>query len=466
MDDVLRTLREREFARLDATGQVYLDHTGSALYPASLVEAHAELLRSGVFGNPHSRSPASHASTAMVERARRRVLEFFSADPGEYSVVFTSNATLALKLVGEGYPFTSASRCVLTADNHNSVNGLRAYAEAHGADVRYALLGSDLRVADIEGELAGADRSAGNLLAFPAQSNFSGVKHPLEWIELAHEMGYDVALDAAAFVPTNPFSLAELRPDFVAVSFYKMFGFPTGVGALIARRSALGKLRRVWFGGGTVRFASVQSRVHIPYRDAAGLEDGTPNFLDIAAVPAGLDFLDGLGMARVQRHVRALTEHLLDELAALRHENGAPLVCIYGPATADGRGGTIACNLLDEHGRGIDCRYVEQAATAAGISIRTGYFCNPGAAEASFELPPVDAKRCYEELAGDDFTLRQFSVCLQDKPVGAVRISVGLSTNEADVARLVECLAQFRGGVPAAVAARVSGARAQVSAKR
>ncbi|HKG92162.1 MAG TPA: aminotransferase class V-fold PLP-dependent enzyme [Gemmatimonadaceae bacterium] len=448
MDDVLRTLREREFARLDADGQAYLDHTGSALYPASLVEAHAELLRSGVFGNPHSRSPASHASTALVERARRRVLDFFQGDPDEYAVVFTANATGALKLVGEGFPFTPASRCVLSADNHNSVNGLRAYAEAAGADVRYALLGHDLRVLDIERELVGADRSACNLFAFPAQSNFSGVKHPLEWIEMARGLGYDVALDAAAFVPSSPLSLTEVRPDYMAVSFYKMFGYPTGVGALVARREKLRKLRRVWFGGGTVRFASVQSRVHISYRDAAGLEDGTPNFLDIAAVPTGLDFLAAIGMERVQRHVRALTEHLLGELGALRHENGAPLVSVYGPSGAAGRGGTVAFNLLDPAGRVVDCREVEQAATEAGISLRTGYFCNPGAAEASFELPPDEAKRCYEELAGGDnadaFTLRQFSVCLQNKPVGAVRVSVGVSSNEADVARLVACLASFR----------------------
>jgi len=86
-----------------------------------------------------------------------------------------------------------------------------------------------------------------NLFAFPAQSNFSGVQHPLEWIEQAHEHGWDVLLDAAAFVPTNRLDLSHWHPDFVALSFYKMFGWPTGVGCLLARRDALTRLERPWF---------------------------------------------------------------------------------------------------------------------------------------------------------------------------------------------------------------------------
>src|SRR5690606_32894378 len=177
--------------------------------------------------------------------------------------------------------------------------------------------------------------------------------------------------------------------------------------------------------------------------NAAAFEAGTVNFLCIPAVSAGLEFLESLGMERVQRHGMGLTDLLLRELQEVKHPNGAPLVRLYGPRTTEGRGGTIAFNLLDPTGTEIDCRLVEQAAAEANISIRTGYFCNPGAAEASFELPEDEARRCYEELAGDTFTLKQFSVCLHDKPVGAVRASLGLSSTEADVRRFVELLGGF-----------------------
>ena len=55
---------------------------------------------------------------------------------------------------------------------------------------------------------------------------------------------------AAAYVPTNRLDLARWHPDFVVLSFYKMFDWPTGVGVLLARREALAKLERPWFSGG------------------------------------------------------------------------------------------------------------------------------------------------------------------------------------------------------------------------
>src|SRR5262245_49557000 len=75
----LARLRRLEYGRLDATGHVYLDYTGGSLYAQSQVEAHAELLRSSVFGNPHSGSPTSLAATGYLERARRAVCRFFNA---------------------------------------------------------------------------------------------------------------------------------------------------------------------------------------------------------------------------------------------------------------------------------------------------------------------------------------------------------------------------------------------------
>src|SRR5205807_6463234 len=137
-----------------------------------------------------------------------------------------------------------------------------------------------------------ADRAHPNLFAFPAQSNFSGVKHPLTLIDAAHERGWDVLLDAAAFVPTNRLALQHIAPDFVVVSFYKMFGYPTGVGCLLIRNSTLGVLERPWFAGGTVNFATVQGRQHALAPREAGFEDGTLNFLSIPAVELGLRRLE------------------------------------------------------------------------------------------------------------------------------------------------------------------------------
>ena len=131
--DLLDELRATDFARLDRDDHVYLDYTGGGLYASSQLREHFELLESHVFGNPHSINPTSALSTEFLERARASVLEFFNASADEYEAIFTPNATGALRLVGEAYPFQPGDRFLLTFDNHNSVNGVREFARARGA---------------------------------------------------------------------------------------------------------------------------------------------------------------------------------------------------------------------------------------------------------------------------------------------------------------------------------------------
>ena len=84
------------------------------------------------------------------------------------------------------------------------------------------------------------------------QSNISNSKNPLSLIEFAASQGYSTLLDAAALAPTSCISLTDTPVDAMAISFYKMFGFPTGVGALVVKESFLARLERPWFAGGTV----------------------------------------------------------------------------------------------------------------------------------------------------------------------------------------------------------------------
>ena len=439
--DVFEKVRAEEFSRLERLNHVYLDYTGAGLYPESLIRDYSQQLLDSVLGNPHSINPSSLESTNIVEKARERIQIFFDAK--DYDVIFTSNATGGLKLVGESYLFDGESNFVLTADNHNSVNGIREFAKTKGATTRYVPLNSELRVDSID-EYLRADFQRG-LFAYPAQSNFSGVKHPLTWIETAHELRYRVILDAAAYVPSNRLSLRDVgNPDFVPISFYKMFGFPTGVGALLAHREALKELRRPWFSGGTIRYVSTANDVHLLMDSAHAFEDGTLNFLGILGISRGLDFLDSVGMEQIRNHVLELTEFLLEELQALKHSNGKPLIRIYGPRTIENRGGTVAFNLLDEEGKEVPAERVAERATTSNISVRTGCFCNPGAAEFAFNHEPEKARSCFESIPHDKFSLQDFSLCMDGKPVAAVRASLGIASNAHDIHRLVEMLEQFK----------------------
>ena len=433
----LDELREQDYARLDRLGQIYLDYTGGGLYGESQLRAHQEILAEAIFGNPHSSNTTSQNATRLVESTRQTILQFFNADPADYIVIFTQNASGALKLVGESYPFEPGSHYLLTFDNHNSVNGIREFAHARGAEVNYVPVALPDMRADTESLQASLDTAKtgkNNLFAYPAQSNFSSVVHPLEWIERAHAKGWDVLLDAAAFAPTSRLDLSKYKADFVPLSFYKIFGYPTGVGALLARREALKKLHRPWFAGGTITVASVQGDKYYLAEAPAAFEDGTLDYLNIPAVEIGLKHIQSIGIETIHERVRCLTGWLLDNLSTMKHSSGIPLARVYGPLDTIKRGGAITANFFDKDGSPIDHRSIEIQANQSNISVRTGCFCNPGAGEIALGISKMELAACFTSPGHDQrLSLDDFRLCIDGKSSGAVRASVGLVSNFEDV---------------------------------
>ena len=131
-----------------------------------------------ILGNPHSTNPTSQFSTKLVEEARQKVIDYFNAE--DYYCIFTQNASGALKIVGESYPFNEKSHFLLLSDNHNSVNGIRQFCLSKGGKVTYApIFYQDLRMDEnfLQEQLEQNNDCENKLFAFPAQSNVSGVKH-------------------------------------------------------------------------------------------------------------------------------------------------------------------------------------------------------------------------------------------------------------------------------------------------
>lgn len=196
-----------------------------------------------------------------------RVLQHFNTTPEEYSVIFTSGCTAALKLVAESFPWRpatedeSGSLFSYLTDSHTSVVGIRGLTSGRGV--------ATLAVSpqDIENRAKHAAQSEDitcqrpHLFSFPAQSNFSGKKYPLSYVQgiqarrlypaCDHRGRWFVLLDAASYVSCSPLNLKQSPADFIPISFYKMFGFPTGLGALLVRTDAAAILKKSYFGGGT-----------------------------------------------------------------------------------------------------------------------------------------------------------------------------------------------------------------------
>ena len=432
---LLDELREKDFQRLDEQDHTYLDFTGGQLYGKSLLEQHLSFLSQNVLGNPHSINPSSALSEWHIAETRKKVLQYFNAGE-EYLCVFTANASASIKIVAESFPFSTDSQLLLTADNHNSINGIREYARKKGCKTTYSGLLDNLQLNESEleyhlSELKGKHK----LFAYPAQSNVSGLKHDLSWIQKAHHQGWKVLLDAAAFVPSDRLDLQIHKPDFVALSFYKIFGYPTGLGALLIKKSTFDLLEKPSFAGGTITIVSVKGDGHYLEKQAARFEDGTVNYLEIPAIKNGLEYIESIGIELINRRVHLLTSYLLSELRQLKHSNGQQLIHVYGPESMDQRGGTLVMNFYDVEGQLYDFQQIEAEAFKENISIRTGCFCNPGIDETNHRLDR-DKLLQYFRLEGEKnyFDLIRYL----GKKRGAVRISIGFITNYKDIEKFLK----------------------------
>ena len=288
----------------------YLDHIGTTQYPESVIRSIYSDLTNNVYGNPHSRNPSSQLSNDILEQVRSRILKHFNTSCETHTVIFTAGATAALKLLAESFDWQAAfskesshnSRFCYLHENHTSVVGIRERAALSGAQVicinetdlleqlQFASGGTKDNLHLKQSEFLGTGDETDdffakeyvscchNLFAFPAMCNFSGRKYPLEWVSQtqqgflftsSHLCHWFVVLDASSFVSTSPLDLTSCTADFVPISFYKVFGFPTGVGALIVKNSSSYILRNCYYGGGTVQASISSEKFHVMKKNLA-----------------------------------------------------------------------------------------------------------------------------------------------------------------------------------------------------
>ncbi|XP_051233789.1 molybdenum cofactor sulfurase [Dicentrarchus labrax] len=449
---------EREFTRIK--GITYLDHAATTLYPECLIRDYFQDISRNVYGNPHSHNPSSRLTHDTVDRVRYRVLQHFNATPEEYSVIFTSGCTAALKLVAESFPWSPHTEsevgshfCYLT-DSHTSVVGIRGLTSGRGVVTLPVSPQEVENRAKDEAEGDGVVCQTPHLFCYPAQSNFSGRKYPLSHVKgiqarrlypaCEHQGRWFVLLDAAAHVSCSPLNLQECPADFIPISFYKMFGFPTGLGALLVRNDAAGILKKTYFGGGT---AAAYLSGEDYYVHAANIsdrfEDGTVSFLDIIAVNHGFEALYRItgGMHNIQQHTFGLARYTYMLLSSVCHGNGRPVAQIYtegqfeSPST---QGAVLNFNLKDSHGQIIGYSQVDRMASLFNIHVRTGCFCNTGACQSFLGITNQQMRRNLQagHVCGDSIDL------VDGQPTGSVRVSFGYMSTFEDCQKFLNFVAE------------------------
>ena len=443
-------------------GTTYLDHAGTTPYAKSLIEQFSKELSTNLFGNPHSASPSSSLATKRIQDTRSRILDFFKADPEKFDIVFVANATAAIKLVmdafrdhsndgsrkqSSGFPYYYHRDC------HTSLVGVREVASSS-----YCFDSDEAVEKWLAGEMDPTPTQRqdhlgeAGLFAYPAQSNMNGHRLPLNWSGQVrrsscprHKNLYTL-LDAAAYVTTAQLDLSDAgnAPDFTALSFYKIFGYPD-LGALIVRKAAGHVLqKRKYFGGGTVDMVTtLETEWHAKKTNDLHeqLEDGTLPFHNIIALDHALDVHKRLygSMDRISQHTCHLAKTLYDELAKLQYPNGVKVCEIYKDSRSEyghskTQGPTIAFNVRSSQGDWIGKSEFEQLAILANIQLRSGGVCNPGGIASSLGLATSELLKIFNEGGSCSNNID----IVNGKPTGIVRASLGAMSTMQDVNTLID----------------------------
>ncbi len=346
--------------KLYGRDMVYLDNVATSQTPRQVVEA----ITAGYFGpkaNVHRGvHTLSQEATALQEAARERVRQWINAESVE-EVIFTRGATEAINLVASSYCtlLEPGDEIILTEmEHHANIVPWQLQAQRLGLKIRVVPINPDgsLRLDVYRSLFTPRTR----LAAFTHVSNVLGTVNPVaEMIATAHSHGVAVLIDGAQAVAHLRPDVRALDADFYVFSLHKMYG-PSGIGVLYGRRSLLEKMPPYQGGGEMIGHVSFDGTTfaELPYK----FEAGTPDFVDIGALPSALDYIESIGIDRISAHEHELLEYTNSRLAEI------PRLTIYG--TAPGKSPIISFNLEGAHHYDVGMLLDKQ-----GIEVRTGHHC-------------------------------------------------------------------------------------------
>jgi cysteine desulfurase/selenocysteine lyase len=346
----------------DDTPLVYLDNAATSHTPDPVVDAISDYYR-GYNANVHRGiHQLSQEASVAYEEAHDTVADFVGAS-GREEIVFTKNTTEAMNLVAYAWGLEElgpGDNVVLTEmEHHASLVTWQQIGKRTGADVRFIDVTDEGRLdTDHAAELIDDDTE---MVSVVHVSNTLGTINPIgELADLAHDRDALIFADGAQSVPNRPVDVTGLGVDFFAFSAHKMCG-PTGIGALYGREELLESMQPYLYGGDMIRRVSFEDSTweDLPWK----FEAGTPSIAQGIAFAAAIEYLEEIGMDRVEAHEDLLAEYAYDELSALGG------VEIYGPP-GDERGGLVAFNV-----EGVHAHDLSSILNDYGIAIRAGDHC-------------------------------------------------------------------------------------------
>ncbi|CAF3564812.1 unnamed protein product [Adineta steineri] len=487
IDEIYHT----EFSTRLPSDRVYLDHAGTTLYTQFQIDSHFNQLRTLTLNNPHSEQEDSK-SLLLIQECIELILSIFQTSSRYYSIIFTLNTSHACQLLSSLFPFSSQSEYAYMTDSHNSLIGIRQQVKSKGGSFSVIDYPSHIYNKQTDSDInnwsfrcAGRSSSSSSemesdnpyycLFATPAENNFNGLRPPLDnllgpFINARENQSENFPIpvqrrpskschwltlvDCAKYLSTQPFSLSTYPVDFVVLSFYKIFGYPTGLGALIVRNESLKILNKEnYFGGGSVQYISPYDDNRVIYK--SGIDafiHGTIPFTTILSLYHGFQLITcKLSYKSISLHTQCLIEYCRNEMCKLNYSNGQ-ILCLFYDARNNllnkkngySYGPILNFNLYNRHGQFLSCRLIQRIAADHNIILRVGTFCAPGASQAylgsskSFEIN----HECHRGLFCGTNNDGEDVLDSGRQPLGSIRLSLGWMSRYEDIQNWIDFLRQ------------------------
>ncbi|WEK37221.1 MAG: cysteine desulfurase [Candidatus Pseudobacter hemicellulosilyticus] len=340
---------------------VYLDNGATSQKPWSVIKAiehYYTAENSNVHRGVHY---LSQQATDAYEVSRKKIAAFINA-AFDYEVIFTKGTTDGINLVASSYgrKYIQAGDSVIISsmEHHSNIVPWQLICEERNATLKVIPINERGEILMEEYRRLLDDTV--KMVSVSWVSNSLGTINPVkEIIELAHERQIPVLLDAAQAVQHLPVDVQALDVDFIAFSGHKLYG-PTGTGILYGKEKWLNAMPPYQGGGDMIKTVTFAKTTYneLPFK----FEAGTPNIEAGICMGTGIDYINSIGLGRIQQHEQMLLEYVTPKLLEIE---GLRII-----GTAASKASVISFVVDGTHPSDIGILLDKQ-----GIAVRTGHHC-------------------------------------------------------------------------------------------
>ena len=353
-------VQKKDFPIFSDDSLVYLDSASTSQKPDIVINGLKNVYENSNANVHRALYNLGSESTKLFESAREKISSFINASSSK-EIVFTGGTTESINLLA--YTFGTKLEkndeiLISHMEHHANLVPWQLLAKMSGAKLKYLPLTESGELDFSQSEKYFTKKT--KIISITHMSNVLGTVNPIKKIsKIAKSIGAVFVVDGAQSVSHMPVDVQSLGCDFLAFSGHKMLG-PTGIGVLWGRLDMLESLPPFMAGGEMIETVTLEKSTwnKVPYK----FEAGTPNYVQAIGLGIAVEYLNKIGMKRIQEHEKKLTDYAIEKLKIISG--------LYIHGNPSNRGGVISFNLNKIHPQDL-----AQFLNEDNICIRVGHHC-------------------------------------------------------------------------------------------